>query len=139
MDSTLSCYRQLFAKGQTFVYDLTDIGEYFLEYQRMMDYWHKVLPDRVLTVQYEDLVTDFDNQVRRLLNYCGLPWQDACVNFHETDRPVRTASSEQVRQPIYAKSIHFWRNYAAHLGDLIDVLVPVLPRYAQYEGVNRTH
>ena len=139
LDSTLSCYRQLFAKGQTFVYDLTDIGEYFLEYQRMMDYWHKVLPDRVLTVQYEDLVTDFDNQVRRLLNYCGLPWQDACVNFHETDRPVRTASSEQVRQPIYAKSIHFWRNYAAHLGDLIDVLAPVLPRYAQYEGVNQTH
>ena len=136
LDCTLSCYRQLFAKGQTFVYDLTDIGEYFLEYQRMMDHWHEVLPGRVLTVQYEDLVTDFDNQARRLLDHCGLPWEDACANFHETERPVRTASSEQVRQPISAKSVHFWRNYQAHLGELIDVLAPALPRYARYEGIN---
>ena len=99
LDSTLSCYRQLFAKGQTFVYDLTEIGEYFLEYQRMMDHWHEVLPGRVLTVQYEDLVTDFDNQLQRLLDYCGLRWEDACARFYETDRPVRTASSEQVREP----------------------------------------
>ena len=137
LDCTLSCYRQLFAKGQTFVYDLMEIGEYFLEYQRLMDHWHDVLPGRVLTVQYEDLVTDFDRQLRRLLDYCELPWEDACANFHETDRPVRTASSEQVRQPIYANSIHFWRNYQAHLGELIDVLKPVLPRYAQYEAINR--
>ena len=131
LDCTLSCYRQLFAKGQTFVYDLADIGEYFLEYQRMMDHWHEVLPGRVLTVQYEDLVTDFDGQARRLLAYCGLPWEDACANFHETERPIRTASSEQVRQPIYAKSIGFWRNYEAHLGELIEILQPVLPRYEQ--------
>lgn len=137
LDATLSCYRQLFAKGQTFVYDLTEIGEYFLEYQRLMDHWHEVLPGRVLTVQYEDLVTDFDCQLRRLLDYCELPWEDACASFHETDRPVRTASSEQVRQPIYAKSIHFWRNYEAHLGELIEVLEPVLPRYAQYGAINR--
>ena len=137
LDATLSCYRQLFAKGQTFVYDLQEIGEYFLEYQRLMDHWHDVLPGRVLTVQYEDLVMDFDRQLCRLLDYCELPWEDACANFHETDRPVRTASSEQVRQPIYAKSIHFWRNYEAHLGELIDVLEPVLPRYAQYEPLNR--
>ncbi len=137
LDSTLSCYRQLFAKGQTFVYDLQEIGEYFLEYQRLMDHWHDVLPGCVLTVQYEDLVTDFDGQLRRLLDYCELPWEDACANFHETDRPVRTASSEQVRQPIYGNSIHFWRNYEAHLGELIDVLEPVLPRYAQYEPLNR--
>ncbi|MDE0271786.1 MAG: sulfotransferase, partial [Gammaproteobacteria bacterium] len=84
LDATLSCYRQLFAKGQTFVYDLTEIGEYFLEYQRLMDHWHEVLPGRVLTVQYEDLVTDFDRQLRRLLDYCELPWEDACANFHET-------------------------------------------------------
>ena len=137
LDCTLSCYRQLFAKGQTFVYDLMEIGEYFLEYQRLMDHWQDVLPGRVLTVQYEDLVTDFDRQLRRLLDYCELPWEEACANFHQTDRPVRTASSEQVRQPIYAKSIHFWRNYQAHLGELIDVLEPVLPRYAQYEAINR--
>ena len=132
LDCTLSCYRQLFAKGQTFVYDLMDIGEYFLEYQRVMDHWHEVLPDRALTVQYEDMVTDFDRQVRRLLDYCGLPWEDACANFHETERPVRTASAQQVRLPIYAKSINFWRNYEAHLGELIEVLAPVLPMYARH-------
>ena len=137
LDSTLSCYRQLFAKGQTFVYDLNDIGEYFVQYQRMMDHWHDVLPGRVLTVQYEDMVTDFDNQVRRLLDYCELPFEANCINFHETDRPVRTASSEQVRQPIYTKSVHFWRNYESSLGELIDVLRPVLPRYEQYEPINR--
>ncbi len=138
MDSCFSCYRQLFAQGQTFTYDLTDIGEYFLQYERMMDHWHEVLPGRVLTVQYEDMVTDFENQVRRLLEYLELPWEDACLNFHETERPVRTASSEQVRQPIYSKSINRWRNYEQHLGELIEVLEPVLPRYAQYEKINQT-
>ena len=137
LDSTLSCYRQLFARGQTFVYDLADIGEYFLEYQRMMDHWHQVLPGRVLTVQYEDLVTDFDSQLRRLLDYCELPWEEACARFHETDRPVRTASSEQVRRPVYDHSIHFWRNYEQHLGELVEVLQPVLPRYEGYESINR--
>ena len=136
LDSCLSCYRQLFARGQSFTYDLTDIGEYFLQYQRMMDYWHDVMPGRVLTVQYEDMVTDFDNQVRRLLDYCELPFEESCSRFWETDRPVRTASSEQVRQPIYTKSIHRWRRYEHHLGELIEVLQPVLPRYAQYESIN---
>jgi tetratricopeptide (TPR) repeat protein len=137
LDSCLSCYRQLFARGQSFTYDLTDIGEYFLQYQRMMDYWHDVLPGRVLTVQYEDMVTDFESQVGRLLDYCDLPFEEHCVRFWETDRPVRTASSEQVRQPIYTKSIHRWRQYEHHLGELIEVLQPVLPRYAQYEWINR--
>ncbi len=137
LDSTLSCYRQLFAKGQTFVYDLVDLGEYFLQYQRMMDHWHNVLPGRVLTVQYEDMVIDFDHQVRRLLEYCDLPFEDACLNFYETDRPVRTASSEQVRQPVYTRSIHYWRHYESQLTELIDVLEPVLDRYSQYEHLNR--
>ncbi len=137
LDSTLSCYRQLFAKGQTFVYDLIEIGEYFLQYQRMMDHWHRVLPGRILTVQYEDVVTDLEGQVRRLLSYCELPWEDACVRFHETERPIRTASSEQVRQPIYSKSVHFWRNYESHLAELIDVLEPVLSSYKQYESINQ--
>ncbi|TDJ45214.1 MAG: sulfotransferase [Gammaproteobacteria bacterium] len=136
LDSCLSCFRQLFARGQPFTYDLTDIGEYFLEYQRLMDHWHEVLPGTVLTVQYEDMVTDFENQVRRLLEYCELPWEDACINFHETERPVRTASSEQVRQPIYSKSINYWRNYEQYLGELIEVLEPSLPRYARYENIN---
>ncbi|MBT8099455.1 MAG: sulfotransferase [Gammaproteobacteria bacterium] len=137
LDSCLSNFRQLYGQGQPFTYDLADIGEYFLEYQRLMDHWHDVLPDRVLTVQYEDVVCDFENQVRRLLEYCELPWDDACLRFHETDRPVRTASSEQVRQPVYTKSVHFWRNHEPHLGELIDVLQPVLDRYRQYETINR--
>jgi hypothetical protein len=137
MDSCLSCYRQLFARGQSFTYELTEIGEYFLGYQRMMDYWHDVLPGRSLTVQYEDMVTDFDQQVRRLLEFCELPWEENCARFYETDRPVRTASSEQVRQPVHTRSIHFWRNYGQHLQELQDVLEPALPRYAQYEHINR--
>lgn len=136
LDSCLSCYRQLFARGQNFTYDLTDIGEYFLQYQRMMDHWHEVLPGRCLTVQYEEVVTDFENQVRRLLEYCELPFEESCINFHETERPVRTASSEQVRQPVYSKSVNFWRNHEAHLDELIEVLEPVLPRYRQYESIN---
>ncbi len=138
LDSCLSCFRQLFARGQTFTYDLTEIGEYFLQYQRMMDYWEEVLPGRVLTVQYEELVTDFEPQVRRLVEYCGLPWEDACLEFHQTDRPIRTASSEQVRQPVYTGSIGFWRNYESHLGELIEVLEDVLPRYRQYESIRPT-
>jgi tetratricopeptide (TPR) repeat protein len=137
LDSCLSCYRQLFARGQSFTYDLTEIGEYFIQYQRMMDHWHEVLPGRCLTVQYEEVVTDFENQVRRLLNYCELPWEDACMHYYETERPVRTASSEQVRQPVYSRSVNFWRNYEEHLAELIEVLEPVLPRYRQYESINR--
>ncbi len=137
LDSCLSCYRQLFGRGQPFTYDLTDIGEYFLQYQRLMDHWHEVMPGRVLTVQYEDTVTGFEDQVRRLLDFCELPWENACLRFHDTDRPVRTASSEQVRQPIYTKSVHFWRNHEKHLDELIDVLQPVLGRYEQYERINQ--
>lgn len=132
LDSCLSCYRQLFAKGQTFTYDLIDIGEYFLEYERMMDHWNAVLPGKVLTVQYEELVRDFDGQVRRLLEHCGLPFEEACLRFYETDRPVRTASSEQVRQPIHSRSIGFWRNYDDRLDQLKEVLEPSLQRYARY-------
>lgn len=139
LDACLSGYRQLFAKGQTFTYDLTDIGEYFLQYERIVDHWHEVLPGRVLTVQYEDVVSDFENQVRRLLDHCGLPFEEACLRFHETDRPVRTASSEQVRQPIYTTAVGFWRNYEPHLSELIDVLAPSLPRYAKYLPDDRPH
>ena len=133
LDACLSCYRQLFAKGQNFTYDLTEIGEYYLQYQRLMDHWAEVLPGRVLTVQYEDVVTDFPNQVRRLLEFCELPWEDACLRFYESDRPVRTPSSEQVRQPIYDRSVGQWRNYAQHLDELVTVIEPIRDRYRRYE------
>lgn len=126
IDSCLGSYKQLFARGQPFTYDLYELGEYYLQYQRMMDHWHAILPGRVLDVQYEDVVADLEGQVRRVLDYCELPWEEACINFHETERPVKTASSEQVRRPIYTSSVQLWRNYEKHLGPLIEVLEPLL-------------
>jgi hypothetical protein len=137
LDACLSNYRQLFAKGQNFTYDLTEIGEYYLQYQRMMDHWHGVLPDRVLTVQYEDVVADFEPQVRRLLDFCGLSWEDACLRFYESERPVRTPSAEQVRQPIYDRSVGHWKHYERQIGELIDVIAPIRDRYRRYEASGR--
>jgi tetratricopeptide (TPR) repeat protein len=137
LDACLSCYRQLFAKGQAFTYDQTEIGEYYLQYQRMMDHWAAVLPGRVLTVQYEEVVADFEPQVRRLLDFCGLNWEDACLKFYESDRPVRTPSAEQVRQPIYDRSVGHWRHYEQHLAELITVIEPIRDRYRGYEPSGR--
>jgi hypothetical protein len=92
----------------------------------MMDHWHQVLPGKVLDVQYEQVVLDQENQTRRILEYCGLPWEDQCMRFYENKRAVNTASSEQVRQPIYTKALNFWRNYESHLGELIEILQPLL-------------
>jgi tetratricopeptide (TPR) repeat protein len=126
LDTCLGCYKQLFFKGQTNTYDLVELGEFYLEYQRMMDYWHKILPGKVLDVQYEQMVEDQEDQTRRLLEHCGLPWEDNCLRFYETDRAVITASSEQVRQPIYSRSVNSWRRFEKHLGPLIKVLEPLL-------------
>ena len=126
LDSCLGCYKQLFYRGQSFTYDQYELGHYYLQYQRIMDHWHDVLPGKVLDVQYEDMVADQEHQTRRLLEYCGLPWEDRCLRFYETDRPIHTASSEQVRQPIYTKAVNFWRNYEQHLGELIEILEPLL-------------
>ena len=119
-------YRQLFAQGKNQSYDLTELGEYYVEYVKMMDHWDAVLPDVVLKVQYEDLVGDFENQVRRILDYCDLPFEEACLEFHKSARPVNTASAEQVREPIYQSAVEFWRHYEAHLDELMEVLEPVL-------------
>ena len=105
---------------------MTELGEYYLQYQRLMDHWHNVLPGFVLDVQYEDVVANLDDEVRRLLDFCGLPFEDACLRFHETERAVKTASSEQVRRPIYASSVNLWRNYEAHLEELVHILEPLL-------------
>jgi len=126
LDSCLGSYKQLFARGQPFTYDLYEIGEYYLEYRRIMDHWHEAAPARVLDVQYEEVVADLDGQVRRILEFCDLPFEDECLRFHETRRAVKTASSEQVRQPIYSAALHRWRNYEEHLEPLIEVLEPLL-------------
>jgi len=129
LDTCLSCYRQLFARGQPFTYDLTELGEYYLEYEKMMAHWREALPGRVLDVQYEDVVADLEGQARRLLDFCGLPFEDACLRYWETGRAIRTASSEQVRQPIYDTSVNFWRNYGRELAPLAEILRPVLPAF----------
>ena len=124
MDTCLSCYKQLFARGQSFTYDLDDLGCYYLEYRRMMDHWHSVMPGRILDVHYEEVVDDLETQVRRLLDHCGLPWDDACLDFHNTKRAVRTASSEQVRQPIYSGAVNYWTRFGKSLNLLAEILKP---------------
>ena len=129
MGSCFSGYTQLFAKGQAFTYGLNNVGRYYCDYVKVMDHWDKVMPGKVLCVQYEDVVNDTENQVRRILDYCGLPFEQACLEFYKTDRAVRTPSSEQVRQPIYKGGLDMWRNYEAHLDNLKDALTPVVERF----------
>lgn len=128
LDSCLGSYKQLFARGQPFTYDMMELGEYYLQYARLMQHWHAVLPGFVLEVRYEDVVSNLEFEVRRILDFCDLPWEEGCLRFHETDRAVKTASSEQVRQPIYSSSVNLWRNYEKHLDELIEVLQPELQK-----------
>jgi len=129
MACCFSNFKQLFARGQTFTYDLEGMGRYYRDYIILMDHWDTVLPGRVLRVQYEDMVADTENQIRRLLEHCGLPFEEQCLRFYETERAIRTPSAEQVRQPIYQGGLEQWRNFEAHLGPLKEALGPVLQRY----------
>ena len=122
MACCFSNFKQLFAEGQEFTYGLSDIGDYYKNYVRMMAHWDEVLPGQVLRVQHEDVVEDLPTQVRRILDFCGLPFEQACVEFYKTKRNIRTPSSEQVRQPIYTSSLAQWRNFEPHLTPLIDAL-----------------
>ncbi len=129
MGCCFSGFKQLFARGQTFTYSLEDIGKYYRDYFILMEHWDRVLPGRVLRVQYEDMVADTENQIRRLLDYCGLEFEEQCLRFYETDRAIRTPSAEQVRQPIYQSGLEQWRNYEKHLDPLKQALGPVLERF----------
>ena len=133
LDSCFSTYKQLFAQGQSFSYDLVELGEYYLQYQRLMDHWHDVLPGKVLDVQYEEVVADLEGQVRRILGHCNLDFEESCLRFHETSRSVQSASSEQVRRPIYSSAVNTWRHYEPHLGALIEVLEPLLKELPESE------
>ncbi|HEX7719975.1 MAG TPA: sulfotransferase [Woeseiaceae bacterium] len=129
MAGCFSCYKQLFARGQTFTYELTDLGRYYRDYVSLMDHWDEVLPGRVLRVQYEEMVADSETQIRRVLDYCGLEFEEQCLRFYETERAVRTPSSEQVRKPIYKEGLEQWRHFEEHLEPLKKALGPVLDRY----------
>jgi tetratricopeptide (TPR) repeat protein len=121
LDTCVSNYRQLFSLTSpeyAYAYDLRDLGRYYAGFRGLMAHWDAVLPGRVLSVRYEDLVADQEGQTRRLLEYCGLKWQDACLAFHENPAAVATASAVQVRSPLYKTSIGRWRHYAAHLDPL---------------------
>ena len=118
MACCFSNLKQLFAQGQEFTYSSDDIARYYRTYVELMDHWDTALPGRVLRVQHEDVVNDLEGSVRRILDYCGLPFEADCVEFHKTKRSVRTPSSEQVRQPIFRDSLDQWHNYDAWLGPL---------------------
>jgi tetratricopeptide (TPR) repeat protein len=122
-------FKQLFAHGQEFAYSIDDIARYYRTYLELMQHWDAVLPGRVLRVQHEDVVNDLEGNVRRLLDYCELEFEPACVEFHKTERSVRTASSEQVRQPIYREGLDQWRHYEPWLGRLREALGDALTRY----------
>jgi len=130
MACCFSGFKQLFGEGQEFSYSLKDIGNYYRQYVKLMDHWDEVLPGFVLRVQYEDVVANLDAQVAKILDFCGLPFEDACVEFHKTQRSIRTPSAEQVRQPIYTTGLEQWRHFEPWLSELKEALGPiVLERY----------
>lgn len=125
VDTCVSIFSLRFKAVIKYAYDLAELGRYYTGYRRLMAHWHRVLPaGRILDVQYEDTVADLEGQARRILSYCGLPWDDRCLSFHKTERPVRTASVAQVRQPIYKSSVSRWRSYEEFLGPLLKELGP---------------
>jgi hypothetical protein len=129
LDCGFSCFKQLFARGHGFTYDLQEIGRYYLDYVELMAHYDAVLPGRVHRVIYEDLVDNTEREVRRLLTYCGVSFEESCFRFHETKRAVRTPSSEQVRAPIFKNALAHWRNYETQLGPLKAALGPALEFY----------
>ena len=130
MACCFSGFKQHFAEGQEFTYGLENIGTYYKDYVSLMDHWDNVLPGKILRVQYEDVVADTETQVRRILDYLGLEFEQSCVDFHKTKRSVRTASSEQVRQPIFKSGVDQWRNFEPWLDPLKHALGPeILKRY----------
>jgi len=139
MACCFSNFKQHFARGQAFSYDLADMGSYYADYVALMAHFDAVMPGRVHRVIYEDMVADTETQVRALLDYCGLAFDERCLRFFENDRPVRTASSEQVRQPIYREGVDQWRHFEPWLAPLERALGPVLQHYpAPPPGVSKT-
>jgi cytochrome c-type biogenesis protein CcmH/NrfG len=133
MDACFSTYKQHFAEGQSFSYDLEDLGRYYRCYLALMDHWDTVLPGKVFHLQYEQLILDPESTIRGLLDHCGLAFEAATFNFHETHRAVRTASSEQVRQPLYASGVGYWKRFATDLEPLRASLGDCLERFSSWE------
>jgi hypothetical protein len=129
MACCFSNLKQLFANGQEFTYGIEDIARYYRTYLELMRHWDRVLPGRVLRVYHEDVVDDLESNVRRLLDFCGLEFEPACIEFHKTVRSVRTASSEQVRQPLYREGLDQWKHFEPWLKPLKNALGDALSHY----------
>ena len=122
LDCCFSMFKQLFAQGQEFSYGLAETGSYYNSYINLMNHWDKVLPNKILRVNNEDIIEDLEGQVRRMLKFLDLPYEEQCISFHETDRLVRTASSEQVRRPINKEGMERWKPYSRNLKPLLECL-----------------
>ena len=119
MATCLSCFSKLFKEDMPHTYDLGELGRYYRRYEDMMEHWRSVLPENVmLDVKYEDVVENFEEEAHKLVDFCGLKWDDACLAFHKSDRPVKTASVSQVRKPIYKSSVERWKRYGKRLDPL---------------------
>ena len=118
MSACFSCYKQLFAEGQEFTYSLERLANYYNNYVDLMNHWNKVLPNQILSLNYEDLINNFEDTVKVILDYCKLPFEDACIEFYKSKRSVKTPSAQQVRQPIYTSGIDYWKNYDPYLDEL---------------------
>ena len=125
LDTCLSCFSIHFPYGQEFSYDLTELGEYYQGYDALMSHWRSVLGDWFLDIRYEDLIAEPETEARKLIEFCDLPWEDTCLEFHKTKRHVRTASTAQVKKPIYKTAVQRWRHFETHLKPLIDALGPL--------------
>ena len=118
MSACFSCFKQLFAEGQEFTYSFERLGNYYNNYIELMNHWNKVLPNQILSVNYEDLINNFEDTVKVILDYCKLPYEQACVEFYKSKRSVKTPSAQQVRQPIYTSGLDYWKNYDSYLDEL---------------------
>ena len=119
MDGCFSCFKQYFAKGQHFTYDLDDIARYYKDYTKIMNFWNSYFPNSIHTVLYENVINDPKKEISSMLEFLNLEFQESCMKFYKSPRPVKTASSEQVRQPIYKSGLQYWKNFESELTDLV--------------------
>ena len=121
-DTCLSCFFQNFTKGQNYSFDLIKLSHFYNDYRRLMEHWDLMFPGKILTVRYEDVLENLESETRRMLEFCDLSFQEQCLDYHKTERMVKTASFMQVRRPIYKTSKNRWRNYANHLDEVARIL-----------------
>jgi hypothetical protein len=129
VETCLSCYRIHFAEGHQWTYNLRELGRFYKRYWNLMQFWREQFPGVMYEVRYEDNVADVEGQARRLIDYLGLEWNDNCLEFYNTDRPVKTASVTQVRKPIYTTSVNRWKKYEKYLGPLLEELGDIPAQY----------